>query len=84
MAKFKKIFRRLRDPRAANASHDLLEVLLIALAAVLCGAESCSDMASLRTVEGRAAADFVPAWTWWQGQPGRPLVLPQGRAIACH
>jgi predicted transposase YbfD/YdcC len=45
MGKFKKIFRRLRDPRAANASHDLLEVLLIALAAVLCGAETCSDMA---------------------------------------
>jgi predicted transposase YbfD/YdcC len=45
MGKFKKIFRRLPDPRAANARHDLLEVLLIALAAVLCGAESCSDMA---------------------------------------
>src|SRR5215469_4113816 len=45
MGKFKKIFRRLRDPRAANASHDLLEVLFIALAAVLCGAETCSDMA---------------------------------------
>ena len=45
MGKFKKIFRRLPDPRAANASHDLLEVLLIALAAVLCGAENCSDMA---------------------------------------
>ena len=45
MGKFKKIFRRLADPRAANARHDLLEVLVIALAAVLCGAESCSDMA---------------------------------------
>jgi predicted transposase YbfD/YdcC len=45
MVRFRKAFRRLADPRAANARHDLLEVLCIALAAVLCGAESCSDMA---------------------------------------
>ena len=31
MVKFKKAFRRLTDPRAANARHDLLEVLVIAL-----------------------------------------------------
>jgi len=45
MGKFAKIFRRLPDPRADNARHELLEVLFIALAAVLCGAESCADMA---------------------------------------
>ena len=45
MQKFKKAFGRLPDPRADNAMHDLLEVLFIALAATLCGAESCSDMA---------------------------------------
>ena len=45
MRKFRKAFRRLPDPRADNARHGLLEVLFIALAATLCGAESCSDMA---------------------------------------
>ena len=45
MGKFKKIFRKLADPRAANASHNLVDVLFIALAATLCGAESAADMA---------------------------------------
>jgi predicted transposase YbfD/YdcC len=45
MGKFKKVFRRLADPRAANASHDLLDILVIGLAAVLCGAETAADMA---------------------------------------
>jgi predicted transposase YbfD/YdcC len=44
MGKFKKIFRGMADPRAANAVHPLLEVLFIAFAAVLCGAEGPSDM----------------------------------------
>ena len=45
MGKLKRVFRRLAYPRAANARHELLDVLVIALAAVLCGAETCSDMA---------------------------------------
>ena len=45
MGKWAAIFRRLPDPRADNARHELLDVLFIALAAVLCGAESCADMA---------------------------------------
>jgi predicted transposase YbfD/YdcC len=45
MGKFKKIFRGLVDPRADNASHDLCDILFIALAAMLCGAEGPSDMA---------------------------------------
>jgi predicted transposase YbfD/YdcC len=45
----------LPDPRAANARHDLLEVLVIALAAVLCGAAACSDMADF----GRAKEDLL-------------------------
>ena len=45
MGKLKSFFRRLDDPRAENASHELLEVLFIALAATLCGAKGASDMA---------------------------------------
>src|ERR1700749_293026 len=44
MGQFARVFRRLADPRAANARHELLEVLFIALACVLCGAETCTDM----------------------------------------
>lgn len=55
MGKFKKVFRGLRDPRAANASHELLEVLFIALAATLCGAACASDMAQF----GRAKEDLL-------------------------
>jgi predicted transposase YbfD/YdcC len=53
MGKFKKVFARLKDPRAPNAYHDLTEILFIALAAVLCGAEGPTDMASFgRAKEG--------------------------------
>jgi predicted transposase YbfD/YdcC len=53
MGKLRSAFRGLSDPRAANARHDLLEVLVIALAATLCGAESCADMADFgRAKEG--------------------------------
>ena len=55
MGKFRRAFRRLPDPRAANARHDLLEVLVVALAAVLCGATTCSDMADF----GRAKEDLL-------------------------
>ena len=45
MGKFEAVFGELEDPRAANTRHDLVEVLFIALAATLCGAEGASDMA---------------------------------------
>jgi hypothetical protein len=42
------------DPRNDNARHDLFELLVIALCAVLCGAEDCPDMALF----GRAKEAF--------------------------
>lgn len=47
-------FADLEDPRDDNARHDFLELLVIVLCAVLCGAEDCTDMA----VFGRAKEDF--------------------------
>jgi predicted transposase YbfD/YdcC len=45
MERFQEAFGSLPDPRAENARHELVDILAIALAAVLCGAESCADMA---------------------------------------
>lgn len=39
------LFSEVEDPRWRNTRHTLGEVLFIALAAVLCGAENCTDMA---------------------------------------
>ena len=53
MQKFRKAFRRLADPRATNARHDLLEVLFVALAAVVCGSGQCAEMEEFgRSKEG--------------------------------
>lgn len=46
MGDFSSCFGEMEDPRADNARHDLLEVIFVALAAVLCGAEDCTDMAA--------------------------------------
>jgi len=45
MDQFSVHFGAIPDPRAANARHDLVEVMFVALAAVLCGAEDCTEMA---------------------------------------
>ena len=55
MEKFAAYFAGVPDPRAENARHDLLEVIFIALTALLCGAESCSDMADF----GAAKMDLL-------------------------
>ena len=45
MDRLEECFWDLPDPRSENARHDLLEIVTIALCAVLCGAETCVDMA---------------------------------------
>jgi predicted transposase YbfD/YdcC len=50
-----RLFASVADPRAGNARHDLSEVLFIAFAAVLCGAETCVDMALF----GASKADLL-------------------------
>ena len=49
------VFSDLADPRAGNAVHDLTELLFIGLAALLCGAQSCTDMADF----GRAKEGYL-------------------------
>ncbi len=46
MEQFRECFAQVEDPRSGNAvRHELSELLMIALCAVLCGGESCVDMA---------------------------------------
>ena len=42
---FRALFEVVPDPRAGNARHLLSDILLMAFAATLCGAESCVEMA---------------------------------------
>jgi len=50
------IFDELEDPRTGNAKrHPLHEIVLIALCTVLCGGETCADMALF----GRSKRDFL-------------------------
>jgi len=55
MQLFLTVFESVPDPRAENVRHDLVEVLLIAFLAVLCGAQHCVEMAEF----GRAKLKFL-------------------------
>lgn len=43
MRKFKRVFAPVEDPRASNAQYPLVEIVFIALAATLCGAQHCTE-----------------------------------------
>ena len=55
MDDFEACFSDLEDPREANARHDLLEILVIALCTMLCGGEDRTDMALF----GRSKGPFL-------------------------
>ena len=58
-------FQRLSDPRVGHAKrHELLDILLIAVCAMLCGAEGFTEIAEC----GRCKADWFKTW----------LALPHG------
>jgi predicted transposase YbfD/YdcC len=54
------IFREVRDPRDMNARHDLADVLFVALAAMLCGAKGCVDMAAFAQARLSDLREIVP------------------------
>jgi predicted transposase YbfD/YdcC len=60
MGLFAVCFEDLPDPRTGNARrHDLLEVLAIALAACMCGAESCVDFADFAASKAAVLREFL-------------------------
>src|SRR5262249_1172208 len=59
MERFERAFGALPDPRAENARHELLDILVIALAAMLCGAESCADMADFGLAKEPLLREFL-------------------------
>jgi DDE_Tnp_1-associated len=58
------IFREVRDPRDFNARHDLAGMLFIALAATLCGAKSCVDIADFAAANEDMLAEIVDLPHW--------------------
>ena len=53
------IFREVRDPRDFNARHDLAAMLFIALAATLCGAQTCVDIADFAAANEAELSQIV-------------------------
>src|SRR5436853_6314600 len=53
------IFYEVRDPRDFNARHDLAAMLFIALAATLCGAKSCVDIADFAAANAGELSEIV-------------------------
>ena len=53
------IFREARDPRDCNARHELATILFIALAATLCGARNCVEIAEFAEANEAELAEIV-------------------------
>ncbi len=64
MQNFATAFEGLEDPRTGNRkSHELLEILLIALCTVLCGGQGCTDM----ELFGKSKIDFLKRFLTLKG-----------------
>jgi predicted transposase YbfD/YdcC len=57
---FLDVFKDVPDPRDCTAQHDLTEILFIALAAMLCGATHCTEMALFAQNRLKLLRQFVP------------------------
>jgi predicted transposase YbfD/YdcC len=57
---FLEVFGEVPDPRDFTARHELSEVLFVALAAVLCGAVHCTEMALFARTRLELLRQFVP------------------------
>lgn len=57
---FTDVFGEVPDPRDFNARHDLTEVLFIAVTAMLCGAQSCSEVALFARSKLELLRQFIP------------------------
>jgi predicted transposase YbfD/YdcC len=57
---FLDIFGEVPDPRDCTAQHELTEILFVALAAVLCGATHCTEMAMFAETRLDLLRQFVP------------------------
>jgi hypothetical protein len=79
LEEFGACWKGLADPRTGNATlHDLHELLMIALCAVICGGENAMDMAAFAKhapakAEGERAiaARLSPAGQWRSARSGR-------------
>jgi predicted transposase YbfD/YdcC len=54
------VLSEISDPRAYNSQHELTDVLFVALAAVLCGATHCTEMAVFAEARLELLRQFVP------------------------
>lgn len=54
------IFRTVHDPRDMNARHELASILFLALAATLCGAKTCVEIAEFAEANRTDLAEVVP------------------------
>lgn len=60
MTGFIGIFCEVHDPRDANARHDLADILFVALAATLCGAKTCVEIAEFAEERLAELREIVP------------------------